>query len=1224
MKLQSKDLIIGTSLIFGIIVLLIMLNLAMRYFLPDWQWQHTQLHVVLETVGMFIALTLAALTIVLHELEAAKPTQLWVGCALVGIGFLEGFHAVMYVESNDYLWLKSVTNFVGGISFGFVWLSGRLVCTCEVEKVFKRVMLICTGIGILSLLLSNYLPIMYLPDEGFTLPAHVLNTIGSIGFFIAAGYFARNAFPHPLSNLLFATHCLLFGLSVCLFQLSYIWDATWWFSHLFRFAAYFSLLYYILFLFRRAVTQLQTHRQRLRIITDLAPVGIFYADVQGHHQYVNERATKIIGLLPEQVIDEGWASRLHPDDKEFVIEQWYEAVHHQRPFKAHYRFQHPNGTPIWVSAQAIVEYTPAGNVKGYVGTLTDISETKQVEEQLLLYRYHLEELVVERANELVKTNRQLQQEIVERRQVETALRDSEARLAAILNIAADAIITIDETQRIILFNQGAERIFGHTANEVKGLPLDILLPPQLATVHREHTARFAREPISARHMGGYRYIVGRRKGGDEFPAEGSISKTTERGRTVFTAILRDISERQRVEQALRDSEERYKLATSSGKVGVWDWQVTNGKFYISPNFKAVLGFAESEMPNHLDAWLERIHPDDIDLVETKGRQCLKGLIQEYELEHRLLNKQGDILWVLVRGHVTRMASGEPGRFIGTYTDITERKQMERALQSSEQKYRNLLNDASDAILLLDVQGHIKEVNKKAELLFGYDHTELLGKHFTCLHPPHEIERVNCAFHNAFTNGWRTHFADEVCRKNDDILILTKQGEVIPVDITSNLIEYAEEKGLLKIIRDISDRKRAEVALEQERALLAQRVEERTAELQAANRALAKANRLKDEFLANVSHELRTPLNAILTISEGLQEQVFGTLNDKQLKYLKNVHESGSHLLAVITDILDLSKIEAGKIELQLDTVDLDTLCQASLRMVRETAQKKQLKLSYEIQTEIRHFSADERRLKQVLVNLLSNAVKFTPSGGKIGLRVTEEQDKLALNFIVWDTGIGIAAPDLPRLFQPFSQLDSGLARHYEGTGLGLVIVRRLVELHGGSISLESAVGTGSQFRVTIPYCSIAAQSNQSSGTELELLLTCSAITGESPLILLAEDNPMNIESLVPYLEKKGYRVEVAHDGGQVLQQARAIQPSVILMDIQMPGIDGLEAITYLRNDRNLQAIPIIALTGLAMPGDKQRCLDAGANAYMSKPLNLKELLRLIETYRQKIGGGGGI
>lgn len=1199
-------------LIFGAITLLIMLDIALQYFLPTWQWLHVHLHVVLESVGMFIALALAALIIVLHELEAAKPTQLWVGCALVGIGFLEGFHAVMPVASNEYLWLKSVTNFVGGIAFGCVWLSQRLVCTCQISTVFKRIMLMCMVIGVLSLLFSNHLPIMYQPTEGFTLSAHILNTLGSIGFFIASAYFARIAQPPHLSHLLFATHCLLFGLSINLFQISNLWDITWWFSHLFRVAAYFSLLYYILFIFRRTVTQLQSHRQRLRIITDLAPVGIFYADVHGHHQYVNERAKKIIGLMPDQALAEEWINRLHPDDKELVMSQWYEAVHHQRPFKAHYRFQHPNGTTIWVSAQAIVEHTAASTTKGYVGTLTDITETKQVEEQLMLYRYHLEELVVERANELVKTNRQLQQEIVERRQVETALRDSEARLAAILNIAADAIITVDETQRIILFNQGAERIFGHTANEVKGLPLDILLPPHLAAIHREHTARFAREPVSARHMGGYRYITGRRKDGNEFPAEGSISKTTERGRTVFTAILRDISERQRVEQALRDSEERYKLATSSGKVGVWDWHIAHDTLYVSPSFKAVLGFTETELPNFLSAWLERVYPDDIDLVKVRARRCLKGLIPEYELEYRLLNKDNEILWVLVRGHVTRNAAGEAVRFIGTYTDITESKQMERALQSSEQKYRNLLNDASDAILLLNVEGYIIEANKKAELLFGYDHSELLGKHFTDLHPQDEIKYISEIFKTAFT--------DKAYRKNVDTSILTKHRTVIPVDITSSLIEYAEEKGLLKIVRDISERKRTEAMLEQERALLAQRVEERTAELQAANKALAKANRLKDEFLANVSHELRTPLNAILTISEGLQEQVFGVLNEKQLKYLKNIHESGSHLLAVITDILDLSKIEAGKIELQIDTVDLDMLCQASLRMVKETAQKKKLKLSYENQVKISHFSADERRLKQVLVNLLSNAVKFTSSGGQVGLRITEEPDRLALNFTVWDTGIGIAENDLPRLFQPFSQLDSGLARHYEGTGLGLVIVRRLVELHGGSIALESETGKGSQFKVTIPYCpGIHPQADCS--MELELTLP-NHVNGEAPLILLAEDNRMNIDSLVPYLEKKGYRVAVAHDGSQVLQQARFIQPALILMDIQMPGIDGLEAIAYLRQDKDLQNIPIIALTGLAMPGDKQRCLDAGADAYMSKPLHLKELLRVIETYRQKLDGGG--
>jgi signal transduction histidine kinase len=233
--------------------------------------------------------------------------------------------------------------------------------------------------------------------------------------------------------------------------------------------------------------------------------------------------------------------------------------------------------------------------------------------------------------------------------------------------------------------------------------------------------------------------------------------------------------------------------------------------------------------------------------------------------------------------------------------------------------------------------------------------------------------------------------------------------------------------------------------------------------------LAKATRLKDEFLASMSHELRTPLNAILGLSEALQEQVYGPLTDKQDRSLRRITESGYHLLALITDILDLSKIEAGKVDLTLAPVDVAGVCQASLRLIRESAQKKHQHVTSRVDPAVSTLLADERRLKQMLVNLLSNAVKFTPNHGRIGLEVIGHLDEQPVVFTVWDTGIGIADADRGRLFQPFVQLDSSLARHHAGTGLGLSLVARLADLHGGRVTLESSVGQGSRFCIVLPW-----------------------------------------------------------------------------------------------------------------------------------------------------------
>ncbi|HWQ15998.1 MAG TPA: GAF domain-containing sensor histidine kinase, partial [Roseiflexaceae bacterium] len=265
------------------------------------------------------------------------------------------------------------------------------------------------------------------------------------------------------------------------------------------------------------------------------------------------------------------------------------------------------------------------------------------------------------------------------------------------------------------------------------------------------------------------------------------------------------------------------------------------------------------------------------------------------------------------------------------------------------------------------------------------------------------------------------------------------------------------------------RRATAAALEAERAQLARRVEERTADLMAANAQLARAARLKDEFLANMSHELRTPLNSILGLSEALEEEVFGPLTERQRRSVAGIAESGRHLLALINDILDLSKIEAQQITLSLEPIDVGQVCEASLRLVTQSAQARRLSVEWSLDSRVTTLVADVRRLKQILVNLLANAVKFTPEGGHIGLEVRGDRAARVVHFTVWDTGIGIAPEAQERLFKPFVQLDSSLTRRYEGSGLGLALVARLAELHGGGVTLESSPGAGSRFTVALPW-----------------------------------------------------------------------------------------------------------------------------------------------------------
>jgi signal transduction histidine kinase len=422
--------------------------------------------------------------------------------------------------------------------------------------------------------------------------------------------------------------------------------------------------------------------------------------------------------------------------------------------------------------------------------------------------------------------------------------------------------------------------------------------------------------------------------------------------------------------------------------------------------------------------------------------------------------------------------------------------------------------------------------------------------------------------------------------------------------------------------------RLQQELTQRQAAQAQ-LTERNQQLALNNEELARATRLKDEFLANMSHELRTPLNAILGIVEGLQENVFGSVSEQQIKVLQIIERSGNHLLSLINDILDLAKIEAGRVELAYNDVEIHPLCESSLAFVKQQALEKRIRLSTKLPRDFPPIRIDERRVRQVLINLLNNAVKFTSEGGSILLEVgysnlegaiaqpDPDSQTLyeALRFSVTDTGIGISEENLKRLFQPFIQVDSALNRQYEGTGLGLALVKRIVNLHGGMVNVTSTLGQGSCFSFTLPLTQ-AVSASAVSGQGAEVTETTSLLEGpeSAPLILLVEDNEANIVTVSSYLDTKGYRLLVARDGAAAVTLATLEHPDLIVMDIQMPGVDGIEAMRQIRKDEGLANVPIIALTALTMPGDQERCLQAGANDYLSKPMRLKHLMELIQKW----------
>lgn len=393
-------------------------------------------------------------------------------------------------------------------------------------------------------------------------------------------------------------------------------------------------------------------------------------------------------------------------------------------------------------------------------------------------------------------------------------------------------------------------------------------------------------------------------------------------------------------------------------------------------------------------------------------------------------------------------------------------------------------------------------------------------------------------------------------------------------------------------------------------------------LQHTNEELAHVSNMKDEFLAGMSHELRTPLNAILGITEVLMEGINGPISSQQQKSLKIVEESGLHLLDLINDILDVSKLQAGQLDLVLRPMVVRAICESSMKFVRQSAVKKHITITFTIDEQVNAIVADPRRLKQILINLLSNAVKFTPEHGSIGLEVKGHPSQEMVHLSVWDTGIGIAEEDLPNLFQPFTQLDSKLSRRYGGSGLGLVIVKRLVEMHGGALTVQSKPGEGSRFTLALPWNaaeSIDTRKDITITLSVAHLLPADAFTTErqdgdaKPVILLVDDDKLNTQIYYDFLRMKGCNPIVVYSGREAVEQNLLAKPDLILMDIQMPDMDGFEAIRLIRSQSERSNVPIIALTALAMPEDRERCLQAGADEYISKPVPLRNLARTIQT-----------
>ena len=676
-------------------------------------------------------------------------------------------------------------------------------------------------------------------------------------------------------------------------------------------------------------------------------------------------------------------------------------------------------------------------------------------------------------------------------------------------------------------------------------------------------------------------ICNRRKDGSLYWVESTITPFLDSAGKPYqyVSIRTDITHVKAAEIALEHHKERLRRGQNFANIGTWDWNILTGELYWTERIAPLFGYPAGDLETSYDNFLAAIHPDDRESVVYAVNASLERNLP-YEIEHRVVWPDGTVRWLLEKGAVVRDETGKPIQMLGVVQDIDERKRIEAALLERERQLQEAQRLAHIGNWTADLVTGKLSWSDEIYRIFGHEPHSIqpsVGVFKNAVHPD-DREKVR----ESEMNAAKTGLHDVVHR------IVRPDGTVRHVHELARAKTDAAGKllSLAGTVQDVTSQ------MEDEEALIAARDE--------ADRA----NQAKSEFLSSMSHELRTPMNAILGFAQLLKYD--DKLSDENIDSVHEILKAGEHLLTLINEVLDLAKIESGHIDLSLEPVEVCPVVEECLSLISTLADKRGNTLSHASLTGIA-VRADRMRLKQALLNLLSNAIKYNKEGGNVKVEVQPAHERLHIR--VTDTGLGISEANLAGLFEPFNRLD--VASSIEGTGIGLTITRRIVEMMGGTVDIESELGKGSTFWIALPTETMTEQKSQGQPATQNV----APAQGLLHTVLYIEDNPSNLKLVAQLLgQRRHIHLLTTHLPELGIELAKTRKPDLVLLDINMPGMNGYELLKALRADGNLKDIPVIALTANAMPRDAERGLKAGFSAYLTKPLNVAEFFGTVDRY----------